>query len=115
MENVVKKAIKTGYGLGLLTLAEGKKVATKVKNDLGLTEAESLRLAKELVCTSEKTAMMVLGTAKRQLEGALQKSGIVKKDDLGKIKNVVKSRLCKGCKSCGSATKTVKKKVKKKK
>ncbi|MBT3814883.1 hypothetical protein HOE37_04250 [Candidatus Woesearchaeota archaeon] len=111
MEDVVKKAIKTGYGLGLLTLAEGKKVAAKVKKDLGLTEKESLKLARELVSTSEKTAKVVLGTAKRQFEGALHNSGVIKKGDLGKVKRVVKSRLKQGRKSIKKA---VKKRLKKK-
>jgi hypothetical protein len=123
MDKVVKKAIKTGYGLGLLSLAEGKKVAGKVKKELGLNEKESLKLARELVKGSEKASKDVMKIAGKHFEGALTKTGLVKKGELKKVGKTLGSRVkakiksCKPCKSkcCGPKKKTAKKKVVKRK
>jgi hypothetical protein len=115
MEKIVKKALKTGYGLGLLTLAEGKKVAAKVKKDLGISEAESLRLARELVATSEKAAKEIMGTAEKHFNRAVTKSGLVKKSELAKVKKTLKKRVCGAmCKKEGFGSK-IKRKVSRKK
>lgn len=111
MEKIVKKALKTGYGLGLLTLAEGKRVAAKVKKDLGINEKESMRLARELVANSEKTAKVVLGTAQKQFEMALNKSGIVKKGELARVKKTIKKRVRKVLSKKESLRSKIKRKV----
>jgi len=93
MEKTVKKAIKTGFGLGLLTLREAKKIAAKVKKDLGLDKKESLKLAMELVVNSEKASKAVLGTARKHFETAIVKSGIAKKKEIAKVKKMLKKRV----------------------
>ena len=117
MDKVVKKAIKTGYGLGLLSLAEGKKVAGKVKKELGLNEKESMKLAKELVKGSEKASKDVMKVAGKHFEGALTKTGLVKKGELAKVRKTLSGRVkakIKACKPCGSKCCTPKKKTAKK-
>ncbi len=74
MEKTIKKAIKTGYGLGLLTLDQGKKLAAKVQKELDLNKKESLMLAKALVKTSEKAAKDVMGVAQKHFKSALKKA-----------------------------------------
>ncbi|MBU0470292.1 MAG: hypothetical protein KKA62_03610 [Nanoarchaeota archaeon] len=89
MKKTVHKAVKTGYGLGLLTLAEAKKVAASVKKELKLNDAESLKLAKELVSNSEKASKEVLQVAQKHFENALLKSGFVGKSELKGVKRLV--------------------------
>lgn len=101
MEKSVKKLVKTGYGLGLLSLNEAKKAATKVKKDFDLSDTESLKLAKALVANSEKLSKEVLGTAIKHFKNALKKSG-VKNTKMKIAKKLVKKGM-----------KTVKKQVKK--
>ncbi len=74
----MKKALQTGYGLGLLSLAKAKKVVTKVKKDLNLNEKESLKLAEELVKSSEKASKDVVKAAHKYFHKALAKSKRVK-------------------------------------
>lgn len=114
---MVKKAVKTGFGLGLLSLAEAKKVAGKVKKELQLNEKESLKLARELMATSETVSKDVLGKAQKHFEGALIKTGLANKEDLATVKKMVKKRMsCQGCApKKTSPKKPVKKPVKRKK
>ncbi len=93
MEKTVKKIIKTGFGLGLLSLAEAKKMASKVKKDLNLSEKESLKLANELVADSEKLSREFVKTGKRYLEAALNRSGIGCNKEFKKVKKAVKARI----------------------
>lgn len=93
MEKTVKKIIKTGFGLGLLSLAEAKKIASKVKKDLNLSEKESLKLAHELVADSEKLSREFVKTGKKYLEVALKRSGIAKGNDFKCMKKVVKAKI----------------------
>lgn len=121
MDKVVKKAIKTGYGLGLLSLAEGKKVAGKVKKELGLNEKESLKLARELVKGSEKASKDVMKVAGKHFEGALTKTGLVKKGEIKKVGKTIGSRVkakiksCKPKRCCGPKKKAATKKTVKRK
>ena len=41
MKEKIDKIIKTGYGLGLLSVSQAKKVVSQVKKDLHLSEKES--------------------------------------------------------------------------
>lgn len=91
MEETVRRAIKTGYGLGLLSLAQAKKVAGRVKKELKLNEKESLQLAKELVANSGKASKEVLKAAAGHFEKALVKSGAVKKREVRMVKKRVKA------------------------
>ncbi len=93
MERTVKKAIKTGYGLGLLSMKEAKKVAGKVKKELALSEKESMKLAKELVANSAKASKEVLGTAGKFFESALCKSGVASKSEIRIMKKMVGKRV----------------------
>jgi len=86
MRKQLSKIVKTGYGLGLLSLGQAKKIAHQVKLDLHLDEKESLKLAHELVATSEKTAKEVLRTVDKHLSKALVKSRLVKKGHLNSAK-----------------------------
>jgi hypothetical protein len=119
MKDMVKKAVKTGFGLGILSLAEAKKVAGKVKKELKLNEKESLMLARELVASSEKVSKDVLGKAQGHFEAALVKTGLTNKKELTKIKKVIKKRVQKKiCGVCGkkeSMASRVKKAVRRKK
>ncbi len=92
MKHAAKKAIQTGYGIGLLSLGQAKKVAAKVKKDLNLDEKECIKLAKELVATSEKTSKDVLGIVSSNLEKAVLKLGLASKNELKMAKNRLKSR-----------------------
>ncbi|MBS3165844.1 hypothetical protein J4444_01855 [Candidatus Woesearchaeota archaeon] len=93
MEKTVKKMLKTGYGLGLLSLNEGRKVASSVKRELGLSEEESMRLAKELVRESETVSKEVLGTVQKYAEKALVRSKLVDHGELNFIKKRLKKRI----------------------
>jgi imidazolonepropionase-like amidohydrolase len=93
MEKTVKKAIKTGYGLGLLTLVKAKKVAGKVKRELKLDDKESLKLAKELVKNSGKVSKEVMRTTMHHFENALKKSGVVSKREVKIVKKQVKKKV----------------------
>lgn len=95
MEKTVKKLIKTGYGLGLLSLEEGRKAAGKLKKELSLSEKESLRLARELVASSEKLSRDVLAVAKRHFECALKRAGVTHKKEFNAAKKTIKKKVTK--------------------
>ena len=88
----MKKIVETGYGLGLLSLAEAKKVASKVKRDLHLSDDESLKLARQLVANSKQASKEVLDTANRYFESALEKSGVASKGELRAARKFLKRR-----------------------
>lgn len=93
MKDTAKKVLKTGYGLGLLSLAEAKKVANKVKSELQLNEEESVKLAKHLVKNSRKASEDVFKTVGKHFETAVLKSGVAKKSELKVVKNLLKRRV----------------------
>ncbi len=93
MQESVKKAIKTGYGLGLLSMKEAQKVAGVVRKELNLNEEESLKLAKELVKNSQKASEDVLATATKYFDNALLKTGLVSKNELSYAKKTLKKRI----------------------
>lgn len=88
----MRKIVKTGYGLGLLSLAEAKKIASKVKKDLKLNDKESMVLAKELVANSKTASKEILSTANRYFESALVKSGAASKGELKTAKKILRKR-----------------------
>ena len=90
--DTVRKMVKTGYGLGLLSLAEAKKIVSKVKKELHLSDAESLALARELVANSKKASKEVLDTANRYFESALVKSGAASPGELKAARKFLKKR-----------------------
>ncbi len=92
MVEIIKKVVKIGYGLGLLSLAEAKKLASKVKKELHLSDEESLKLAHELMANSEKASQEVLAAASRYFESALIKSGAASKGELKTAKKFLKKR-----------------------
>ena len=92
MVEIIKKLVKIGYGLGLLSLAEAKKLASKVKKELHLSDEESLKLAHQLMANSEKASKEVLGTAGKYFEAALVKSGAASKGELKTAKKFLKKR-----------------------
>lgn len=93
MEKTVKKLIKTGYGLGLLSLEKAKKAAAKLKKELNLSEKESLRLARELVASSEKLSRSVLEMAKKHFECALKRAGVAHKEEFKAARKTIKKRV----------------------
>ncbi len=93
MKQTVHKAVKTGYGLGLLSFAQAKKVASSVKKELGLNDQECLKLAKELVSGSEKASRDILNTAEKHFERALIKSGLASESKVKNIKHAVKIKV----------------------
>lgn len=92
MNKNLKELVKTGYGLGLLSLAGAKKAASRVKKELRLSDEESLKLARQLVATSEKASREVMGTVGKYLESALVKSGVASKGEVKTVKKVLKRR-----------------------
>lgn len=93
MEEQIKKMIKTGYGLGLLTLAEAKKVTDKIKKELSLDDKESKALAKELMINSGKASKDIMKVAGKHVEEAIVKSGLTNKKDLKKMKKTVQKKV----------------------
>lgn len=92
MDKTLKKVVKTGYGLGLLSLAEAKKAASRVRKELHLNDEESLKLARQLVANSGKASKEVLRTAGKYFESALVKSGVASKGEVKTVKKVLKKR-----------------------
>ena len=88
----IKKIVETGYGLGLLSFAEAKRIASKVKKELRLSDDESLKLARELVANSKQASKEVLGTANRYFESAMEKSGVASKGELRAARTFLKRR-----------------------
>ena len=115
MKITARKALKTGFGLGLLTLAQGKKLATQLRKGLGLNDKESVALAKEFVKSSQKASEEVVGMVGKHVEKAVIKSGLAKKSELKVVKNTLKRRVKKVVKKVApkKAKKTTVKKKKK--
>ncbi len=110
MRKTIHKAVKTGYGLSLLTMRKAKKVASMMQKELGLNKEESVKLAHELMANSGKAAADVMKTVSTHFEDALVNSGVIKKRELKVAKKrvkVVKKRVK------NVAKKAVKKAVKK--
>ena len=93
MEKMVKKVVKTGFGLGVLSLAQAKKVVSKIQKEMNLNKKESVDLARELVARSQKASDSVMRVASKQLNEAILKTGLVKKRELYKAKKVLKRRV----------------------
>ena len=93
MEKMVKKVVKTGFGLGVLSLAQAKKVVSKIQKEMNLNKKESVDLASELVDRSQKASDSVMRVASKQLNEAILKTGLVKKRELYKAKKVLKRRV----------------------
>ena len=87
MREKLHQLVKAGYGLGLLSLNQAKKIAGQVKKDLRLNDEESMRLATDLVNSSEKATKDVLKMVDRNLTKAIIRSKLVKKKDLFRVKN----------------------------
>jgi len=92
MEKKIKMIVKTGYGLGLLSLGEARKVASKVKTELKLNDEESLKLARQLMANSEKVSQEVKGTVEKYFESALTKSGVASKGEIKTVRKLLKKR-----------------------
>ncbi len=92
MEKMVRKVVKTGFGLGVLSLEQAKKVVGKIQKEMNLNKKESVALAKELVVRSQKASDSVMRVASKQLDDAILKTGLVKKRELYKTKKVLKKR-----------------------
>ncbi|MBI2125466.1 hypothetical protein HYV87_03460 [Candidatus Woesearchaeota archaeon] len=92
MEKKLKTIVKTGYGLGLLSLTEAKRVASKVKTELKLNDEESLKLAKQLMANSDKASKEVMGTVGKYFESALLKSGVASKGEVKTVRSLLKKR-----------------------
>ncbi len=92
MVEIIKKVVKTGYGLGLLSLTEAKKIASHLKKKLDLSEEESMKLARELMANSEKASQEVLAAAGKYFEAALIKSGAASKGEIKTAKKFLKKR-----------------------
>jgi polyhydroxyalkanoate synthesis regulator phasin len=93
MDERVKKLLKTGYGLGILSLEQAKKAALKVKKELDFDEKQSKALAKELVKNSKSAAMDVAKTLNKHFEDAIVKTGLTNKREIKRVKKVVKKRI----------------------
>src|SRR3989344_2488522 len=75
MKDAVKKAIQTGYGLGLLSIEQGKKIAGQVRKELNLNDEEAKK------------------STSRHFEKAVMKSGLVSKHEWVVAKGVLQRRL----------------------
>ena len=90
MRDTVRKVLKTGYGLGLLSLDQARKIASSVRKDLKLDEKESRELAKELVETSGKVSKDVLKTTGKYLERAVLRSRVASRSEVKTVKNIIR-------------------------
>lgn len=93
MEEKLRKMVKTGYGLGLLSLEQAKSVAQSMRRELHLDEHESKRLARELVANSENASREVLQTVDKYFSAAVLRSGVLSKKELAVARKVVKKKL----------------------
>ena len=93
MEQTIKKALKTGYGLGLLSLDQAQNVAGSVRKELHLNDEESRKLARELVKNSEKASREVLSVLDKHLESALVRTGLTSKRELKQVRKVLQKRV----------------------
>lgn len=93
MKAMAKKVIKTGYGLGLLSIQQGKKAAAQVKRDLHLSDEESMHLAKEFVASSGKASKEVLKVAEKNIMAAVLRTRLVRKRDLLRVRKAVKKKI----------------------
>lgn len=96
MEKTVRRLVQMGYGLGVLSMQQARKAAAAVKQEFGLSEKESIALAKELVKTSAQASREVLGAVTKYTDEALSRTGIVSKKELQKARKVLRKRLSKG-------------------
>lgn len=92
MKEKLHKIIRIGYGLGLLSVAQAKKAVEQLKKDLHLNEEESLRVARELVASSEKVTKDVLKTVDKHFSAALVRTKVVKKRDISRVKKMLRKR-----------------------
>ncbi|MEK6899830.1 MAG: hypothetical protein AABX05_01775 [Nanoarchaeota archaeon] len=92
MKQTIRKLVKTGYGLGLLSVNEAKKAASVAKRELQLNDEESIKLAKELMHNSEKLSKEILSTASSYFESALVKSGVASKKEVKVAKRLLKGK-----------------------
>lgn len=93
MKAMAKKVIKTGYGLGLLSIQQAKKAAAQVKRNLHLSDEESMHLAKEFVNSSGKASKEVLKVAEKNIMAAVLQTKLVRKRDLMKMRKAVKKKM----------------------
>ena len=93
MEKKLKTMVKTGYGLGLLSLAEARKVASKVKKELKLDDEESLKLARQLMANSDQAGKEVTSIVDKYFQAALVKSGVASKGEVKTVQKVLKRRV----------------------
>ena len=93
MKEAIKKAIQTGYGLGLLSVEQGKKIAGQVKKELDLNDQEAQKLARELVGSSKKASEEVVASVGKHFEKAVMKSGLVTKHEWVVAKGVLQRLL----------------------
>ncbi len=101
MEKTVRKLVQLGYGIGVLSMQQARRAAEAVKKEFGLSEKESVALAKELVKTSAKASREVLGTVTKYTDEALSRTGIVSKKELQKARKTLRKRLTKGLRKRG--------------
>lgn len=92
MRKIVEKALKTGYGLGLLSVAGAGKIVSKIKKDFNLDHDESVRLARKLVETSGAASQEVLTVVGKRLEKALAQAGF-EKSDLATVRRMAKRKI----------------------
>ena len=88
----IRKIVETGYGLGLLSLTEARKIAHRLKKELRLNDDQSLKLARELVANSKQASKEVLGTANRYFESAMERSGVASRGELRAARTFMKHR-----------------------
>ncbi len=95
VEQNVKKMVQLGYGLGILSMQQARKAVAAVRKEFGLSEKESVALARELVKTSAKASREVLGTVAKYADEAISRTGIASKKELQKARKVLRKRLTK--------------------
>ncbi len=90
MKQMVQKALATGYGLGLLSVDQAKKIADSVKKELHFDDEQSRKLAKELAANSEKMSRDVFRTADKYFGEALVRSGVMTKHEVAGMRTMLK-------------------------
>ena len=88
-----KKVLQTGYGLGLLTVAQAKRATATLRKELNFDETESIKLAQALVDSSRVASKEVLKTVDQELSKVLVNSGLVSKTELAVMKKAVSRKV----------------------
>ena len=82
MFDLIKKAVLTGVGLGVMTKEKVEELAAELSKRADLTEKQGEALIADLLVESEKAAQALDGKVSAAVRGALEKVEIATKRDV---------------------------------